>query len=133
MKSISLTVMYGLQLYMREMIRDRLSSDVRDKHDLFSSLIYANKEELGGASLSEEELMGLCALTFLLPQCSMLKDLAGNIFIFLVAGHEVCQLRPTHLTSRAERNGPDNCAYTFIHICSISLVSRGTGKNAEAH
>ncbi|XP_006461186.1 hypothetical protein AGABI2DRAFT_150975 [Agaricus bisporus var. bisporus H97] len=77
-----------LELYMREMIRDRLSSDVRDKHDLFSSLIYANKEELGGASLSEEELMGLCALTFLLPQCSMLKDLAGNIFIFLVAGHE---------------------------------------------
>ncbi|KAF9451960.1 cytochrome P450 [Macrolepiota fuliginosa MF-IS2] len=58
-----------LRVYMREMIRDRQASEVEDKHDLFSSLIHANKEELEGASLTEEELM-------------------GNIFIFLVAGHE---------------------------------------------
>ncbi|KXN85347.1 Cytochrome P450 3A24, partial [Leucoagaricus sp. SymC.cos] len=58
-----------LREYMLEMIRDRQASEVQDKHDLFSSLIHANREELEGISLTEEELM-------------------GNIFIFLVAGHE---------------------------------------------
>ncbi|KAL9714733.1 hypothetical protein Ac2012v2_001392 [Leucoagaricus gongylophorus] len=54
--------------YMREMIKDRQSSEVQDKHDLLSSLIQANKEtEL--TALTDEELM-------------------GNLFIFLVAGHE---------------------------------------------
>lgn len=55
--------------YMREMIQDRQTSEVQDRHDLFSSLIHANKEEVELAALTEEELM-------------------GNIFIFLVAGHE---------------------------------------------
>lgn len=91
MKSISLTVMYGLQLYMREMIRDRLSSDVRDKHDLFSSLIYANKEELGGASLSEEELMGLCALTFN-AQCSRILQEISLYFWLLDMRYASCGL-----------------------------------------
>lgn len=43
---------------MREMIKDRQSSEVQDKHDLLSSLIQANKEtEL--TALTDEELMGL--------------------------------------------------------------------------
>lgn len=50
------------QDYMREMIRDRQASEVQDKHDLFSSLIHANKEELEGISLTEEELMGMHSL-----------------------------------------------------------------------
>ncbi|KAL9709164.1 hypothetical protein Ac2012v2_007518 [Leucoagaricus gongylophorus] len=55
--------------YMREMIKDRQSAEVQDKHDLFSSLIHANKEETELTALTDEELM-------------------GNLFIFLVAGHE---------------------------------------------
>jgi hypothetical protein len=43
---------------MREMIRERQASNVEDKHDLFSSLINANKEESEGISLTEDELMG---------------------------------------------------------------------------
>jgi len=58
-----------LKDYMREMIREREAAEVQDKHDLFSSLIHANKEEMEGVNLTEDELM-------------------GNIFIFLVAGHE---------------------------------------------
>ena len=43
---------------MREMIKDRQSAEVQDKHDLLSSLIQANKEaEL--TALTDEELMGL--------------------------------------------------------------------------
>jgi cytochrome P450 len=80
---------FVLQVYMREMIKDRLASDVRDKHDLFSSLIHANKEGMEGVNLTEEELMGLCALVALF-HLKALKELVGNIFVFLVAGHEVC-------------------------------------------
>jgi hypothetical protein len=43
---------------MREMIRDRQTTEVQDKHDLFSSLIHANKEETEVSSLAEDELMG---------------------------------------------------------------------------
>ncbi|KAG8773179.1 hypothetical protein FRC15_002220 [Serendipita sp. 397] len=57
-----------LQQYIREMIRDRASS-YRDYSDLFSNLISANDNDSEGLSLLDEELM-------------------GNIFIFLIAGHE---------------------------------------------
>ncbi|KAG8812952.1 hypothetical protein FRC17_001739, partial [Serendipita sp. 399] len=57
-----------LQQYIREMIRDRASS-YRDYSDLFSNLIAANEQDSEGLSLLDEELM-------------------GNIFIFLIAGHE---------------------------------------------
>ncbi|KDQ10512.1 hypothetical protein BOTBODRAFT_115667, partial [Botryobasidium botryosum FD-172 SS1] len=63
---------HELKAYMREMIKDRdaLSLD-KQGHDLFSSLLSASQEESasGEASLTSEELM-------------------GNIFIFLLAGHE---------------------------------------------
>jgi hypothetical protein len=61
-QNIEINDRYVLQVYMQEMIGDRLTSDIRDKHDLFSSLIHANKEDLEGVSLTEEELMGSCAL-----------------------------------------------------------------------
>lgn len=41
------------------MIRDREAIETQDKHDLFSSLIHANKEELEGQTLREDELMGV--------------------------------------------------------------------------
>ncbi|VDB86106.1 unnamed protein product [Peniophora sp. CBMAI 1063] len=60
-----------LDRYMLEMIRSRRSGDKRDeRHDLFSGLLDAADEEAGGrVAISDRELM-------------------GNIFIFLVAGHE---------------------------------------------
>jgi len=48
---------------MREMIKDRQSAEVQDKHDLFSSLIHANKEETELTALTDEELMGLSLST----------------------------------------------------------------------
>lgn len=44
------------------MIRDREAAETQDKHDLFSSLIHANKEEQG-QTLREDELMGVCIRT----------------------------------------------------------------------
>ncbi|KAF9450841.1 cytochrome P450 [Macrolepiota fuliginosa MF-IS2] len=56
-----------LKLYMLEMIEQRMNSEKVERHDLFSSLLEANNDE--GGALSSEELI-------------------GNIFIFLLAGHE---------------------------------------------
>ena len=60
---------------MRDMIDARKGSQKREeRYDLFSSLLDANMdEELAktGGTLADSELL-------------------GNIFIFLLAGHEVC-------------------------------------------
>lgn len=56
--------------YMEEMVRQRQEEGQGNNHDLFSNLIEANQAEDDGAQkLTEQELI-------------------GNIFIFLVAGHE---------------------------------------------
>jgi len=57
-----------LQVYIQEMIRDRTSS-YQDHSDLLSNLIAANEKDGESAKLTHEEL-------------------TGNIFVFLVAGHE---------------------------------------------
>ncbi|RDB24803.1 hypothetical protein Hypma_007792 [Hypsizygus marmoreus] len=59
-----------LEQYMSEMIKERQSSVKKEaRYDLFSSLLDANDMDVGEAKLSVSELI-------------------GNIFIFLVAGHE---------------------------------------------
>ncbi|KAI0940039.1 hypothetical protein AcV5_001254 [Taiwanofungus camphoratus] len=60
-----------LERYMEEMIQTRKGAEKKEeRYDLFSSLLDANEDELDGKTkLSDSELM-------------------GNIFIFLIAGHE---------------------------------------------
>ncbi|PBK99829.1 cytochrome P450 [Armillaria gallica] len=61
-----------LELYMLEMIANRRTEEKEERYDLFSSLLDANDDEglMGGeAKLTDPELL-------------------GNIFIFLLAGHE---------------------------------------------
>lgn len=66
---------------MQEMIDERRQSEVKaERHDLFNSLLDANMDEenmKGGVTLDDSELL-------------------GNIFIFLLAGHEVCLLFVPH-------------------------------------
>lgn len=64
-----------LQLYMQEMVDMRRSANHREeRHDLFTSLLDANMDEKDGeAKLKDSELI-------------------GNIFVFLLAGHEVRDL-----------------------------------------
>jgi len=65
------TAYVDLEHYMRDMIDRRKDSENKEeRYDLFSSLLDANEEESeGSAKLSDGELM-------------------GNIFIYLIAGHE---------------------------------------------
>ncbi|PPQ80143.1 hypothetical protein CVT25_001442 [Psilocybe cyanescens] len=58
-----------LHLYMKKMVRERQNDEKVERDDLLSSLLAANDHDLDGSTLSEDELI-------------------GNIFIFLVAGHE---------------------------------------------
>ncbi|KAF8633326.1 hypothetical protein AX17_004498 [Amanita inopinata Kibby_2008] len=58
-----------LRIYMKEMIRDRLTSEKVERHDLFSNLLEANNEDMDEGNFTDSELI-------------------GNIYIFLVAGHE---------------------------------------------
>ncbi|KXN89025.1 Secologanin synthase [Leucoagaricus sp. SymC.cos] len=57
-----------LKMHMTEMIETRLKSEKVERDDLFSSLLDANRDELEGGLTMDE--------------------LVGNIFIFLLAGHE---------------------------------------------
>lgn len=56
-----------------------------ERYDLFSSLMNASEDEENGAGLTDVELMGLSWSFF---DCLLLTNLPGNIFIFLLAGHE---------------------------------------------
>ncbi|KIJ61829.1 hypothetical protein HYDPIDRAFT_176809 [Hydnomerulius pinastri MD-312] len=63
----------GASKYLLEMIHARKAADkAEERHDLFSSLLAANEDE--GLSKDERKLSD--------------SELIGNIFIFLVAGHE---------------------------------------------
>ena len=70
------------------MIHERQTAEKVERHDLFSSLLEANNNELDITSLTEDELIGrqchaAITITFSHP------PRIGNIYIFLVAGHEV--------------------------------------------
>ncbi|PPR04816.1 hypothetical protein CVT24_007076 [Panaeolus cyanescens] len=58
-----------LRKYMFEMIQQRRTSDKVERNDLFSILLEENSENMGTAALTDDELI-------------------GNVFIFIVAGHE---------------------------------------------
>ncbi|KAF9048942.1 cytochrome P450 [Panaeolus papilionaceus] len=58
-----------LRSYLLEMIHRRLHSEKVERNDLFSILLEENSQHLDSAALTDDELI-------------------GNIFLFLIAGHE---------------------------------------------
>ena len=73
---------------MLEMVEARRNADkVEQHHDLFSGLLDAAQDEPdNGVALSEEELIGKYNINQLE---SVLTVITGNMFIFLLAGHDV--------------------------------------------
>jgi hypothetical protein len=77
---------------MLEMVEARRDVDkVEERYDLFSGLLDATQDEMGGkAALSDDELMGWYSLSDHSPFIEVvLPPLLGNMFVFLLAGHEV--------------------------------------------
>ena len=94
----------GAQSYMMEMIRARREAEKKEeRYDLFSSLLDANEEETDGQTrLSNSEVM-------------------GNIFVFLIAGHEVCILHESAssesmMLTRSPQTTAHTLAFTFIML-----------------
>ena len=77
---------------MLEMIRNRQTGERKgERYDLFSSLLDANDEEDGGGGikLTDQELLGKFYISSRLHATQLKPFFQGNVFIFLVAGHEV--------------------------------------------
>ena len=78
---------------MAEMIRERQAMvDKVERHDLFSSLLEANDHDLDLETLSEDEIISMLHILHLLTMLDLITNVAGNIYIFLIAGHEVRNL-----------------------------------------
>ena len=71
------------------MIRDRQAGVEKvARHDLLSALLETNDHDLDQASLTEGELISMFFLNVHLSTIRLTNAL-GNIYMFLVAGHEV--------------------------------------------
>lgn len=91
-----------LELHMLGMIRDRQTGGRKGKrYDLFSSLLDANDEELGGGEIKLTD-----------------QELLGNVFIFLVAGHETTG-HTLALTLALLALYPDQQEILYRHVKSI--------------
>jgi hypothetical protein len=77
---------------MLEMVEARMDADkVEEHYDLFTGLLDAAQDEPGNeAALSDDELIGWYSLSDRSAFIQVaLPSLPGNMFIFLLAGHEV--------------------------------------------
>ena len=77
---------------MLEMVEARRTSDkTEQRHDLFTGLLDAAEEGSdNGVALSDQELLGKYPMShrFAYSEC-VIQSILGNMFIFLLAGHEV--------------------------------------------
>ena len=111
---------------MQEMVEARKDADkLEERHDLFSGLLDAAQDEPGSeAVLSDDELIGSYLLSdhFAFIEV-VLPPLLGNMFIFLLAGHEVRSF-PFFLLPRCPYTVPtDYIAYTLFLICLACSIS----------
>ena len=74
---------------MLEMIAERKHAGFSSTNDLLSSLIDASEKD--GTRLTDSDLMGKL-LSYSSFSSNAHIDFQGNIFIFLLAGHEVCMM-----------------------------------------
>ena len=81
---------------MVELVDARRNTETKEEHfDLLSGLLDAAQGDLDGtAAITEQELIGktVTAITISLIKFSL--AIPGNMFIFLLAGHEVGTLHP---------------------------------------
>jgi hypothetical protein len=78
---------------MQEMVNDRRNADgpKEERYDLFNGLLDSTLEESDSSvAMSDEELIGKLLLLHRIPSLEVsLLYILGNMFIYLLAGHEV--------------------------------------------
>ena len=102
---------------MLEMVEARRNADKADqRYDLFSGLLDAAEEEQDDrAALSDRELVGKYPTSHCFARS---LSVLGNMFIFLLAGHEVVAC-PLFLKYRLKGFPTDRSAYTMLHVCFV--------------
>jgi hypothetical protein len=99
------------QKYMFDMIEQRRSTDTKEQRwDLFSALLDAT-EDGEAEKLTDRELLGM-----LLALCGDLASIIvlGNIFVLLLAGHEVSLLHLINGVNNA--TAVDHCSYAMLYV-----------------
>ncbi len=110
---------------MLEMVEVRRSSgEAEQRYDLFSGLLDASHDELDkDAALSDEELIGKYSdLRCCIDSHHVLPGILGNMFIFLLGGHEV-GLFPYSCRMPAKTLSADHGTYTMLFIWTTSTFS----------
>lgn len=134
MCNLILELLITMQQYLEEMIVDRRSSsDQAERHDLFSALIESSEKDDEAHRLTDEELIG-SPVYFRRIRLFYLMSFLGNIFMFLVAGHEVrivYKLMFTFLYLIPFYS--DNSAHPDLRSRPFSPASRSTGNIISAY
>jgi hypothetical protein len=73
-------------MHMTEMIDARFKSEKTERDDLLSTLLNAS-DKLEDGGLTTDELIGALISSFVVVTWTDVIE--GNIFVFLLAGHEV--------------------------------------------
>ena len=86
---------------MVEMVDTRRNAETKEeRHDLFSGLLDASQGDLGGGpAITEQELIGMCYLSCHISRKVLTHTTLGNMFIFLLGGHEVGPSRSARVTT----------------------------------
>ena len=91
---MTLAIVIQIQQHLIEMIQSGKFLEKAERHDLFSNLLEAHGDEgVGGEmKLSTSELVGKTSRNKSCRPSASFSDISmflGNVFIFLLAGHEV--------------------------------------------
>ena len=108
---------------MLEMVESRRNENKGEQYyDLFSGLLDAAQDEPNSeATLNDEELIGRYSISRSFSTRKRLT-LSGNMFIFILAGHEVISSRSSCGVS-PNRFSTDHSANIMLLTCLIGTIS----------
>ena len=108
---------------MVEMVNARRGAEIKEeRHDMFSNLLDAAHDNPDGSvSITEDELVGKCRLANRITLLSL--AFPGNMFILLLAGHEVrYHIPPVGNLNFSFPTDVSTC--TLLRVCITSPLSR---------
>jgi hypothetical protein len=109
---------------MSEMVKERLTSEKVERHDLFSSLLASNSHVFDASTLTEEELVGV--LPFHDSQVLICLHYLREYFHVLGGwprGSFQNQFPSYHINGVCHQ---DNCPYIMLRLRTACPVSGGT-------
>ena len=113
------------------MIRERRAMvDKAVRHDLLSCLLEANDLDSDQETLNENEIISMLFILHRFNNINLVTNVPGNIYMFLVAGHEVRNLHShSHFWFGNKMTiWLDGDTYFRLRICVVGVVPWWTGE-----